>query len=109
MTDSAILARLIYRSYAAGEAPVPSGAMFVSFCDSLELYAKTRIRELIEDGKLELVSESDAAPPAAAEAPPAPEPAPKTDRPPEGARYEDAAQPADTHTHTHTHTHQRTP
>lgn len=83
--DSTILARLIYRSYCATDPPVID--MTVGpFCDSLEFYAKTRIRELIEAGKLELVSESDAAPPAAEEAPPEPEPEPP------------ALQPADTHT-----------
>ena len=99
--DSAILARLIYRSYCNTDPPVID--MTVGpFCDSLEFYAKTRIRELIEEGKLELVSESDAAEPAAEEVPPAPEPA----LPPGFAVFDSATgklkpqEPADTHTHT---------
>ena len=99
MTDSNTIARLIYRAHVKPAPPVID-MEYDSFADALELYAKTRMRELIEEGKLELVSEYDAAPPTAEEAPTAPEPPPKTDRPPEGARYEDSAQPADTHTHT---------
>ena len=93
MTDSETLARLIYRAFVlAQEGLLKELEARVPFPDALELYAKTRMRELIEEGKLELVSESDAAPHPAEEAPPAPAP----DLPPE---------PADTHTHTHSRGH----
>ena len=89
MTDSAAIAKLIYRAHVKPEPPLID-LEYDTFANALELYAKTRMRELIEAGKLELVSESDAAPSVAEEAPPEPEPEPP------------ALQPADTHTHTRT-------
>lgn len=84
MTDSKIIARLIYRAHVKPEPPVID-LEFDSFANALEFYAKTRMRELIEEGRLELLPEPDAEP-----APPdLPEPTPE---------------PADTHAHTHTHT-----
>lgn len=87
MTDSAAIAKLIYRAHVKPEPPLID-MEYDTFANALELYAKTRMRELIEAGKLELVSESDAAPSAAEEAPPEPEPP--------------ASEPADTHTHNRT-------
>ena len=87
MTDSAAIAKLIHRAYVKPD-PLSIGLEYDTFANALELYAKTRMRELIETGKLELVSESDAAPSPAEEAPPEPEPEPP------------ASEPADTHTHT---------
>ena len=102
MKDSELLARLIYRSYVAGEAPPTSGVAFIPFCDSLEFYAKTRIRELIDEGKLELVSDSDAAPTDAEESTPAlaPESPTVLAAPTFAAEEVRAVIPADTHTHT---------
>ena len=70
-TDSEILAKLLYMAFVAPQRPsIQIGDVsFNPFCDALELYARTRMRELNEDG------------PAAA---------PEPDTPPE---------PADTHTH----------
>ncbi len=100
MKDSELLARLIYRSYVAGEAPPTSGVAFIPFCDSLEFYAKTRIRELIDEGKLELVSDSDAAPTDAEESTPAlaPESPTVLAAPTFAAEEVRAVIPADTHT-----------
>ena len=69
MTDSAAIAKLIYRAHVKPEPPLID-LEYDTFANALELYAKTRMRELIEAGKMELVSESDAAPSAAEEAPP---------------------------------------
>lgn len=105
MTDSKTIARLIYRAHVKPAPPVID-MEYDSFADALELYAKTRMRELIEEGKLELVSESDAAPPAAEEAPPEESEALKMAEVGEAAAQglldglRDALQPADTHTHT---------
>ena len=81
MTDSETIARLIYRAFVTPGSPMTNDMVHLPFPDVLELYAKTRMRELIEEGRLELVPEPDAAP--------APEDAP-------------VPEPADTHTHTHT-------
>jgi len=84
MNDSGIIARLIYRSYVGNQNDTVGGAMFVAFIDALELYAKTRVRELIDEGKLEPAYEPyHEEPQIPDEAPPAPEP----------------EAPADTHTH----------
>ena len=85
MKDSETLARLIYRAFVLAQPGLlTENEARVSFPVVMELYAKTRMRELIEEGRLELLPEPDAEP-----APPdLPEPAPE---------------PADTHTHTHTH------
>jgi len=85
MTESATIARLIYRAHVKPGPPLID-LEYDTFANALELYAKTRVRELIEADKLELVSESDAAPSAAEEAPPEPEPELPT------------SEPADTHT-----------
>ena len=85
MNDSGIIARLIYRSYAGNQNDTVGGAMFVAFIDAMELYAKTRVRELIDEGKLEPAYEPyHEEPQIPDEAAPAPEP----------------ELPADTHTHT---------
>lgn len=87
MKDSETLSRLIYRAFVLAQPGIVDGLEArVAFPVALEFYAQTRIRELIDDGKLELVPDSDAAP-AATEEPLPDEPTPES---------------ADTHTHTHT-------
>lgn len=59
MKDNATIARLIYRAHVKPEPPVID-LEYDTFANALELYAKTRMRELIDEGKLTLASESDA-------------------------------------------------
>lgn len=60
ITDSEMIARLIYRALVQPQPGIlADDDALVPFPDALELYAKTRMRELIEDGALAPVSEPD--------------------------------------------------
>lgn len=60
ITDSEMIARLIYRVFVQPQPGLlADDDALVPFPDALELYAKTRMRELIEDGALAPVSEPD--------------------------------------------------
>ena len=50
--DSELLAVMIYRSFVVPEAlPKPPDATFITFRDALDLYARTVMREAVEDRK----------------------------------------------------------
>lgn len=60
ITDSEMIARLIYRVFVQPQPGIlADNDTLVPFPDTLELYAKTRMRELIEDGALAPVPEPD--------------------------------------------------
>lgn len=102
MKDSETLSRLIYRAFVLAQPGIVDGLEArAAFPAALEFYAKTRMRELIDEGKLELVPDSNAAPPAAkGPAAPAPESPTVLAAPTFAAEEVRPAIPDDTHTHT---------